>query len=348
MGNVGVIDLVGLAHELARATSVEDLERLYLDRAAPVKALPMRGVYLFDPGTHAVERCAATNVSDLFLARYERIGRSEDPNIAALTSHRSVAYSLDGRSPSDWMASRVYREVFSIHHMVHAVQAPIVADGQLVGTLAFGSADRPSPLTAEELQLIEHTAAVFSLALSGVRRGERLARRHEQALTALELTATAVVTIDAVGDVVTLNPAAERLLDETVEGRDLVYGLTARPGPQADVFSREVRVRWRCGGEGLIRADSRLVDGGFATVTVLACPQPTPNLDGPGWSALTEREREVTRLVATGRTDAEIADELMLSRHTVKQYLKTIYRKLGVRSRVDLTRRVLTGRLDAD
>src|SRR5690606_9271035 len=103
-------------------------------------------------------------------------------------------------------------------------------------------------------------------------------------------------------------------------------------------FSREVRVRWLDGAEGVVRADSRPSSDDFdGLITVLSCEGAPPALTSPRWDALTPREREVTSLVARGLTDAEIARELSLSQHTVKQYLKTIYRKIGVRSRVELT-----------
>ncbi|UGS33831.1 LuxR C-terminal-related transcriptional regulator [Capillimicrobium parvum] len=343
MRDEAAFGLVELARDLATAESEADLERVYLERPAPVSAMPMRGLYLFDPCTRAVERYAATNVSDVFLARYERVGRSEDPNIAWLTHHRRAAYSLRGRSSRDWMESRVYREVFSIHCMVHAVQAPVVVDGQLAGTLAFGSPDSRPPLTAAELRLLECAAGVFSLALAGVRRSERLEHRHIQALSALDVSTTPILMVEDPGDVVRLNAAAERLLDRTVEGRDLAYALIARRTTRERSFSREARVRWLGGGEGVIRAESRPSgDDARGTVTVLSCDGGPPALTTPRWSALTDRERDVTRLVAMGYTDAEIARELSLSVHTVKQYLKSVYRSVGVRSRVELARRVLT------
>jgi DNA-binding CsgD family transcriptional regulator len=52
--------------------------------------------------------------------------------------------------------------------------------------------------------------------------------------------------------------------------------------------------------------------------------------------ALTPREREVATLVVEWLADREIAERLYLSHHTVSQYLKRIYRKLGVDSRVAL------------
>jgi DNA-binding NarL/FixJ family response regulator len=53
---------------------------------------------------------------------------------------------------------------------------------------------------------------------------------------------------------------------------------------------------------------------------------------------LTAREREIAELVASGRTNREIAAELVLSQRTIEAHLRNIYAKLGVRSRVDLTR----------
>lgn len=65
---------------------------------------------------------------------------------------------------------------------------------------------------------------------------------------------------------------------------------------------------------------------------------PTPALgmmdrDGAERQALSEREREVLRLVAVGHTSAEIAGKLSLSVQTVNTHIRNIYRKLHVRSR---------------
>jgi DNA-binding CsgD family transcriptional regulator len=48
---------------------------------------------------------------------------------------------------------------------------------------------------------------------------------------------------------------------------------------------------------------------------------------------LTAREVDVLRLVATGLTDAEVAEQLVLSVRTVNAHLRSIYRKVGVHSR---------------
>jgi DNA-binding CsgD family transcriptional regulator len=60
---------------------------------------------------------------------------------------------------------------------------------------------------------------------------------------------------------------------------------------------------------------------------------------------LTPSERSVADLAAAGRSNREIADQLVLSVRTVESHLASVYRKLGVRSRVQLAP-VLTGTAD--
>jgi DNA-binding NarL/FixJ family response regulator len=56
---------------------------------------------------------------------------------------------------------------------------------------------------------------------------------------------------------------------------------------------------------------------------------------------LTRREAEILRLLAGGRTNKEIAAELVLSVHTVERHLLNAYRKASVRNRADATAYVL-------
>jgi DNA-binding NarL/FixJ family response regulator len=52
---------------------------------------------------------------------------------------------------------------------------------------------------------------------------------------------------------------------------------------------------------------------------------------------LTRREREIVQHVARGRRNVEVARVLFISEETVKKHLNTIFQKLGVRDRVQMT-----------
>ncbi|MFC7614553.1 helix-turn-helix transcriptional regulator [Actinokineospora soli] len=51
---------------------------------------------------------------------------------------------------------------------------------------------------------------------------------------------------------------------------------------------------------------------------------------------LSPREVEVARMLATGRTNREIAEQLFLSPRTVEQHVARLFRKLGINSRAQL------------
>jgi PAS domain S-box-containing protein len=63
--------------------------------------------------------------------------------------------------------------------------------------------------------------------------------------------------------------------------------------------------------------------------------RPTSEPKGGG-GPLTDREREVVRMVALGRTGPEIAAELQISHHTVRTHLRNSMRKVNARSRAQL------------
>ena len=74
---------------------------------------------------------------------------------------------------------------------------------------------------------------------------------------------------------------------------------------------------------------------------MLTDPGP-PQQEAPGSGPLSARERELVRLVAHGRTNAEIAGEMFISVRTVSSHLDRIRDKTGCRRRADLTRLALT------
>lgn len=61
--------------------------------------------------------------------------------------------------------------------------------------------------------------------------------------------------------------------------------------------------------------------------------------DRQGALGLTDRERAVLELMASGATNPEIAEQLHLSKHTIKEHTSSVYRKLGVRNRTEAVQR---------
>jgi DNA-binding NarL/FixJ family response regulator len=102
-------------------------------------------------------------------------------------------------------------------------------------------------------------------------------------------------------------------------------GFVLKDAPAADLVGA-IRVTAR-GGSWL---DPRVAD---RVLTVLRRRPGGTSAAGSPVDPLTEREREVLRLVATGANNAEIAEELYLSERTVKGHISAIFSKLGVRDR---------------
>jgi DNA-binding NarL/FixJ family response regulator len=92
-------------------------------------------------------------------------------------------------------------------------------------------------------------------------------------------------------------------------------------------------VRTVAAGEALLApAVTRRLVGRFAT-RIRPVDPAEPGPDHPA-AALTQREREVLRLLADGLSNAEIAAALVISHETVKTYVSRVLTKLDLRDRV--------------
>jgi DNA-binding CsgD family transcriptional regulator len=94
------------------------------------------------------------------------------------------------------------------------------------------------------------------------------------------------------------------------------------------------------GGE-LVGALLRFLPEPMTAEALLAHPERRRTRPTLGWESLSETERSVAYLVSEGRTNREIAASTFLSPHTVGYHLRHIFQKLGVDSRVELTRLLL-------
>ena len=89
----------------------------------------------------------------------------------------------------------------------------------------------------------------------------------------------------------------------------------------------------RSGADELVKAVRAAAEG-----TIYLDPALTARATGSNGTDLSEREREVVRLIASGYSNKEIAARLKVSVKTVETYKTRSMEKLGIRSRVDIVR----------
>ncbi|WP_413563082.1 response regulator [Catenulispora pinistramenti] len=83
-----------------------------------------------------------------------------------------------------------------------------------------------------------------------------------------------------------------------------------------------------------------VLDDGVAAMLLAAA------VDVPASVDLTPREAEVLTLIARGKSNTEIAEELFVSAATVKTHINNLFAKIGVRDRVQAVRYALRHGLD--
>ena len=93
------------------------------------------------------------------------------------------------------------------------------------------------------------------------------------------------------------------------------------------------------GASGFVSKDSSADVVTAAVKTVGAGNLVFPRSPREPSAPLSPREREVLTLMAAGSTNREIAAQLHLSPHTIKEHTSALYRKLDVRNRAEAVRR---------
>ena len=340
----GGMDLVQFAQAVCSATSLEELGRRFASAFAPLFDAPMYGIYVVGPWSGRPELVSSINVSDVFLTRYEQVGREVDSLYEHLLATARPVYNLDMMPMQEWLEHPLYRRVKRLHDIRQELEAPVVTRDGIVGTIHLGSSDGDRGFTPHEVRLAEAVGRMVGAAVERIHYTDGLEREHDLAQAALESTGTAIVLSDRMSPEPRPNAAAQRLLDEARGGEVLLHHLIARP-PAPGGFSRRVEVDLVSGGTGFLVGHSTPVGAeGESLVTVLELQRAGAEISERTLIALTPREREVALRVVDGLSDREIAERLVLSPHTVSQYVKQVYRKLDVDSRVTLTRLLLGSR----
>jgi DNA-binding CsgD family transcriptional regulator len=155
----------------------------------------------------------------------------------------------------------------------------------------------------------------------------------------------AIVVVGPRGELRAVTPAAREWqdrLDEIAPGRFMVMMQVMAVGARA-AASGGFRARLRdARGQWAVLQASPLIGGDDDQVAVAIDPATGDQLIGLLLVAygLTSRERDICREVIAGHSTADIAGRLFISANTVQDHLKSVFSKVGVRSRGELVARL--------
>jgi len=342
---VGGAELLQFVQTLCTAANPSQLRQRFATGFGRLFQLPGYALYLIDPWTDGQVNVQSVGVSDSFVARYERVGREIDvlQEHVVGTGHAAYNVAIAG-SMEQWLECPLYTKVKYLHDVRHEIQAPIVNRYGQVGTLICGTHDPDRAFTPYEVQLMEALGRLVGSIVEGTETLAGVTRQRDQAFVALDRAGSAVMITDPVASGSHLNAPARGLLAEVVDAEQALHRILALP-PTEGSFAHHLDVELADGSTGLLRGSSSYTQAGDRTlITVLELQRDRSEISAETLAALTPRERDVARFVVDGLSDREIAQRLFLSPYTVSQYVKRIYRKLDVSSRVALTRLLLDAR----
>lgn len=258
-----------------------------------------------------------------------------------LTQRRRHSGVLSEETGGDLRLSRRYRELMEPENMLGELRASFVVDGAGWGCVAFFR-EAPNDFTAEERDFAHHLSPLLG-------RAFRAAGVHARAAGPSADLWPGVIVIGSDRSVESDTPPVRNWLRE--------FGFEGQPDRDPlpfEVLALAERVR-KTGSE----ANARVMGDSGRWIEIHAAPA----THGDSWDqrvavvvqaasvpaiaplisaayGLTNRERELTELVLQGCGTAEIAAQLFVSPHTVQSHLKSIFAKVGVRSRRELVGRV--------
>ncbi|HEY8491486.1 MAG TPA: helix-turn-helix transcriptional regulator [Dehalococcoidia bacterium] len=298
-----------------------------------------------DPATLLITSSLGEGIPGELARRFFEIeyGEPDVQKLASLVTRRPPVGTLQEATGGTLSLSTRWRELFGPCGMGDELRAALVEDGACWGYLSLHRRRDAPPFAPRE---VAYVAALLGHLAHGLRTSLLLGGG------AADGAAPAVILLAADLTVLAVTPAAERWLAEAVEGDRIsdgalpnaVYAVASSlraAGPGGPEAAPRARIRLR-NGRWLTAHALRLAgrtDGQIAVVLEPAQPGDLAPLALEAYG-LTARESQVVGLVMQGRSTAEIAEALVVSPLTVQQHLKSVFEKVGVRSRRELVARI--------
>ena len=346
----------GLRRELAR-TAIEractsgmgphELLTHVADRVGEIVPHAHGAWLLTDPATMLFTDVVANNLAGPLALRFfeNELFDRDYAKFTDLVRQRAPVAILSAVTDGHPERSARHRALHRPNGLAGELRAVFTTGGSCWGVACLARSAEGPDFTPEE-------AAFVASLCEYIAHGLRTALLHEEVEDASVQDAPGMVVLGSDNSVESMTGAAEHWLSELPHERfdggrlDLpsaLYGIAVRAravGTAADTGIPRARLRTPS-GRWLVLHASCLRDrvGGGERVAVVLEPARRAELASivVELYELTEREQQVTQLLVRGLAIDEIAQTLWISRHTVRDHVKSIFIKLDVSSRPELT-----------
>jgi len=263
-----------------------------------------------------------------------------------LARRESNAATLSAATDGDLTRSRRYTRLYRPLGLGDELRVSFTArDGTCWGIGQLGRSDGDT-FTDEERDLLATASSTVAEGLRGTFTVPRPARS--------KLVGPALILLDGDGGIHAITAAARHWMAELVRGS--ATGMSPVPEPvylvagraraaRTGVASDPPQAQVRTTAGVWLHLHAACIDGADAlsgAVAVVITPARAPDLASLIALAyrITAREQEVLQFIARGFTTADVARQLGISHHTVRDHVKALFGKVGVRSRTELVARV--------
>jgi DNA-binding CsgD family transcriptional regulator len=275
-----------------------------------------------------------------------------------LARRETSAATLSAATDGDLSRSSRYTNLYRPLHLADELRVSFTArDGSCWGIAQLVRSDG-DVFSDDECDLL---AAVSSTVAEGLRAGFAVSTPAPSAFTE-----PALILLDEDGEIHAVTAEAKHWMAELVRGS--ATGMSPVPEPVYLVAGRARAAKAGIGSEPAsaqvrtvtgvwLHLHATCVDGSdplsgavAVVITLASAPDLAPLIALV--YRVTAREQEVLQFVARGFTTAEMAQQLGISQHTVRDHVKALFHKVGVRSRTELVARIFADhyfeRLKAD
>ena len=335
-----------IAAVCARALPARELFAEVSKRLRPIVPYAGAGWLTTDPATMLYTDAVVENVSSsLHLQLFENELLEPDymkfSEILRQPRPVAILHEATGGEPE---RSARHRQIHKPHGLRGELRAVFATGGSCWGVTCLTRAEGASDFTRAEADFVASVAEPIA-------HGLRMSLLLHEADESCAAEAPGMIVLRADGSVESISDRAEEWLSELPPEHGSAFEV-----PSA-VHAVAMRARKAASGEvgGVPRARLQTPSGrwlvvhaaslrgagagGQERIAVIVEPAKRSELASLVIELyeLTEREQQITQLLVRGLAVDEIALTLHLSRHTVRDYSKSIFSKLGVTSRPELT-----------